>query len=65
MARSSHRGSHQFVGEVFVRLIASFLLLPRLVLDPDDDGAVRALFRECVVLGLAPRSPGGPSRRDA
>jgi hypothetical protein len=42
------------VGEVFVRLIASFLLLPRLVLDPDDDAAVRALFRECVVQGLGP-----------
>jgi TetR/AcrR family transcriptional repressor of uid operon len=43
------------VGEIFVRLIASFLLLPRLALDPEDDEAVRALFRECVVEGL--RSP--------
>jgi hypothetical protein len=43
------------VGEIFVRLIASFLLLPRLALDPEDDAAVRALFRECVVEGL--RSP--------
>jgi hypothetical protein len=43
------------VGEIFVRLIASFLLLLRLALDPDDTEAVRALFRECVVEGL--RSP--------
>jgi len=44
------------VGEIFVRLIASFLLLPRLALDPEDDEAVRALFRECVVEGLRQRA---------
>jgi AcrR family transcriptional regulator len=44
------------VGEIFVRLIASFLLLPRLALDPGDDEAVRALFRECVVEGLGQRA---------
>ena len=31
------------------------VLVPRLALDPEDDEAVRALFRECVVEGL--RSP--------
>jgi hypothetical protein len=44
------------VGEIFVRLIASFLLLPRLALDPEDDEAVRALFRACVVEGLGQRA---------
>jgi AcrR family transcriptional regulator len=53
------------VGEVFVRLNASFLLLPRLALDPDNDEAVRSLVRECVVEGLAPRNPArrAPVRR--
>lgn len=40
------------IGEVFVRLIASFLLLPRLIVDPNDAIAVRRLIQECVVKGM-------------
>jgi AcrR family transcriptional regulator len=40
------------IGEVFVRLIASFLLLPRLVMDPNDPSAVNTLIRECLIKGL-------------
>ena len=59
VASGELRQGGDLVGEVFVRLIASFLLLPGLVLDPNDPDAVRALLRECLVKGLGP----DPSRR--
>jgi hypothetical protein len=52
------------VGKIFVRLIASFLLLARLALDPENDEAVRSIFRDCVVEGLASRTRPS-ARRDA
>lgn len=41
--------------EAFVRTVASFLLLPRLVLDPTDEDAARAVFRAAVVEGVGAR----------
>lgn len=52
--RAVRRIEDDLIGEVFVRLIASFLLLPRLVMDPNDPSAVSMLIRECIVKGLGP-----------
>lgn len=41
--------------EAFVRMVLSFLLFPRLVADPDDEDAVRAIFRASVSEGAGPR----------
>lgn len=40
--------------EAFVRIVLSFLLFPRLVADPDDEEAVRAIFRASVSEGAGP-----------
>jgi AcrR family transcriptional regulator len=53
------------VVEAFVRLVASFLVLPRVVVDPLDDEAARTVFRDTVIEGVAPADAGGrrPRRR--
>jgi AcrR family transcriptional regulator len=42
------------VVEAFIRIVASFLLLPRVVVDPLDEDAARTLFRVSVIEGVAP-----------
>lgn len=42
------------VVEAFIRIVASFLLLPRVVVDPMDEDAARTLFRVAVIEGVSP-----------
>jgi TetR/AcrR family transcriptional repressor of uid operon len=40
--------------EAFVRIVLSFLLFPRLLVDPDDEEAVRSIFRASLSEGTRP-----------
>jgi AcrR family transcriptional regulator len=51
------------VVEAFVRIVASFLLLPRVVIDPLDEDAARTVFRDTVIQGVAPAGAGGRRTR--
>lgn len=42
------------VVEAFIRIVASFLLLPRVIVDPMDEDSARTLFRVAVIEGVSP-----------
>jgi AcrR family transcriptional regulator len=42
------------VVDAFIRIVASFLLLPRVVIDPMDEDAARTLFRVAMIDGVSP-----------
>lgn len=42
----------RLVAEAFIRFVASFIFLPRVAFDPEDDRSMRRLFRESLLKGL-------------
>ncbi|HKY51235.1 MAG TPA: hypothetical protein VJP45_08250, partial [Candidatus Limnocylindria bacterium] len=46
------RTDAKIVAEAFIRFVASFIFLPHIAIDPDDEGTMRKLFRETFLRGL-------------
>jgi AcrR family transcriptional regulator len=46
------RSDPRLVAEAFIRFVASFVFLPRVGVEPDDERRLRKLFRECVLNGV-------------
>ncbi len=43
----------RIVAELLLRLLVSFVLVPKLTDDDDEEAVIRRLFRECVLRGIA------------
>lgn len=46
------RTDPKIIAEAFIRFVASFVFLPLIALDPDDEKVMRKLFRETFLRGL-------------
>jgi AcrR family transcriptional regulator len=46
------KGDPPLVAEAFIRFVASFIFMPHVGFDPEDEPAMRRLFRESLLTGL-------------